>query len=143
MNDNLNMDTTIAGSMNARNYIIGRGNHCYKSAHIVTHIYFIFLDKLFSKKEEESSPAVDLDIPVVNASNVSMRLSSQVQGQKPIVTDQEVEVISQTLSNIKSIALATGQELDLQNDNINKLTSTVDNANQRIQEHNKRIKQLT
>ena len=143
MNDNVNMDTTIAGSMHARNYIIGRGNHCYKSAHIVTYIYFIFLDKLFSKKEEESSPAVDLDIPVVNASNDSMRLSSQVQGQKPIVTDQEVEVISQTLSNIKSIALATGQELDLQNDNINKLTSTVDSANQRIQEHNKRIKQLT
>ena len=137
------MDTTIAGSMNARNYIIGRGNHCYKSAQIVTYIYFIFLDKLFSKKEEESSPAVDLDIPVVNASNDSMRLSSQVQRQKPIVTDQEVEVISQTLSNIKSIALATGQELDVQNDNINKLTSTVDSANQRIQEHDKRIKQLT
>jgi cell division protein FtsL len=44
---------------------------------------------------------------------------------------------------IKSIALATVQELDVQNDNINKLTSTVDSANQRIQEHDKRIKQLT
>jgi hypothetical protein len=39
--------------------------------------------------------------------------------------------------NIKSIALATVQELDVQNDNINKLTSTVDSANQRIQEHDK------
>ena len=93
--------------------------------------------------EEESSPTVDLDIPVVNASNDSMTLSSQVQGQKPIVTDQELEEISQTLRNIKSIALATGQELDVQNDNIDKLTSTVDNANQRIQEHEKRIKHLT
>lgn len=100
-------------------------------------------DKLFSKMDEEESPTVDLDVPVANASNDSMTLSSQVQGQKQIVTDQEVEEISQTLSNIKSIALATGQELGVQNDNIDKLTSTVDRANQRIQEHEKRIKHLT
>jgi len=93
--------------------------------------------------DEEVSPTIDLDIPVANASNDSMTLSSQVQGQKQIVTDQEVEEISQTLRNIKSIALATGQELDVQNDNIDKLTSTVDRANQRIQEHEKRIKHLT
>ena len=54
-----------------------------------------------------------------------------------------MEEISQTLQNIKSVAIATQQELDVQSDNIDNLTGTVDRANQRVNEHIKRIKTLT
>ena len=107
------------------------------------YLRFLFQGQLFSKVEEESSTADTVDLNNTSEGQDNMILTSQVQGQKQIVTDQEVEEISQTLRNIKSIALATGQELDVQNDNIDKLTNTVEKANQRLKENEKRIKHLT
>lgn len=85
----------------------------------------------------------ELSGPIVTGNHDAGNFSGLVQGKKKIVSDEEVEEISQTLQNIKSVAIATQQELDVQSDNIDNLTGTVDRANQRVNEHIKRIKTLT
>ncbi|XP_076094256.1 synaptosomal-associated protein 47-like [Mytilus galloprovincialis] len=101
--------------------------------------------ELFSKVDDETPICYDT-VPAYLAQpspgNVCQE-GAEVLCQKQIVTDEEVAEISQTLQNIKSVALSTQQELDIQMDNIEKLTDNVDKANQRVKETVRHINKLT
>lgn len=102
-------------------------------------------DKLFSKVDDETTLCYDTDPSYVQqpSSGYVSQEGSEVLCQKQIVTDEEVAEISQTLQNIKSVALSTQQELDIQMDNIDKLTDNVDRANQRVNQTVRQINKLT
>ncbi|KAK3589032.1 hypothetical protein CHS0354_007980 [Potamilus streckersoni] len=78
--------------------------------------------------------------------------NSMTSGQQPViqqsaryevVSDEEVAEISRTLENLKGLALSVQQEEVCQNENLDKLTTKVDRANDRISAANRRMKALT
>ncbi|KAL3831840.1 hypothetical protein ACJMK2_023540 [Sinanodonta woodiana] len=67
----------------------------------------------------------------------------QQSAQQQVVSDEEVAEIGRTLENLKSLALSVQQEEVCQNENLDKLTSKVNRANDRISATNRRMKVLT
>lgn len=78
------------------------------------------------------------------SSGSSSGSGSQIQAirTKEIVSEEEVQELSQVLGDLKNIALAVGQETDVQNEKLDKLTSSVNRANDRLEQTDHRIKRL-
>ncbi|KAJ8314061.1 hypothetical protein KUTeg_008622 [Tegillarca granosa] len=78
------------------------------------------------------------------SSGSSSGSGSQIQAirTKEIVSEEEVQELSQVLGDLKNMALAVGQETDVQNEKLDKLTSSVNRANDRLEQTDHRIKRL-
>ena len=63
--------------------------------------------------------------------------------QSQVVSESEADEISRTLGGLKSLALAVQEETSIQNENLDTLTETVDRANQRLKDADKKIKRMT
>lgn len=66
----------------------------------------------------------------------------QVQLTDRVVSEEEVEELQQTLSDLRSLAIAVQRETDVQNEKLDTLTTSVDNANIRVGEVNSRVVKL-
>lgn len=67
----------------------------------------------------------------------------QIHQSQQIVSESEADDISRALSGLKSLALAVQEEESEQIEKIDSLTTTVDRANQRLKDTEKRIKRMT
>lgn len=66
----------------------------------------------------------------------------QLQISHQVVSDAEVQEIQQTLTDLRSLALAAQQETNIQNEKLDTLTTSVDKANLRITDVNSRLAKL-
>lgn len=72
----------------------------------------------------------------------SSQVSIHDESSKKIVSDQEVSELSSILGDLKSMALGVQQEMEDQDEKINKLGRTVEEANIRVTDTEQRIKNL-
>lgn len=72
----------------------------------------------------------------------SSQVSIHDESSKKIVSDQEVSELSSILGDLKSMALGVQQEMEDQDEKINKLGRTVEVANIRVTDTERRIKNL-
>lgn len=72
----------------------------------------------------------------------SSQVSIHDESSKKIVSDQEVSELSSILGDLKSMALGVQQEMEDQDEKINKLGRTVEEANIRVTDTERRIKNL-
>ncbi|XP_039221177.1 synaptosomal-associated protein 47 isoform X2 [Crotalus tigris] len=68
---------------------------------------------------------------------------AQMQKEKQIVSQSEMQEIRQILRRLKCLALETETELERQDESLDAITSSVDQANMSIDRHNRRIRKLT
>ncbi|ESP01651.1 hypothetical protein LOTGIDRAFT_172501 [Lottia gigantea] len=66
----------------------------------------------------------------------------QVLKEKQVITNEEVDELSSTLKNLKSMMLAVGEETDIQNEKLDRVTDSVDEANIKLVNVNKRMNKL-
>ncbi|XP_050388713.2 synaptosomal-associated protein 47 [Patella vulgata] len=96
-----------------------------------------------SKRERISIPDDDADITFGSTSrDHTMKSQDEVYMQQEVVSTAEVEELSSNLQNLKSMMLAVGEETDIQNENLDSLTESVDQANIKLRDVNKRINKL-
>lgn len=67
---------------------------------------------------------------------------SQASMYKEVITDQEVDQLTATLSNLKSMAIAVQREEDIQSEKLDVLKGSVDRANDRLSATTKRTNKL-
>ncbi|KAK3102822.1 hypothetical protein FSP39_014188 [Pinctada imbricata] len=65
-----------------------------------------------------------------------------IQKSKEVVTEQEATELSGVLSDLTSLALEAQREMDVQNEKIDKLSGTVQDANDRLKDTENRVKKL-
>ncbi|XP_071108448.1 synaptosomal-associated protein 47-like [Haliotis cracherodii] len=87
-----------------------------------------------SKKYDLSGLVDDMDVQDDGQSQASM--------YKEVITDQEVDQLTATLSNLKSMALAVQHEEDIQSEKLDVLKGSVDRANDRLSATTKRTNKL-
>ncbi|XP_062618928.1 synaptosomal-associated protein 47-like [Saccostrea cucullata] len=78
--------------------------------------------------------------PAINPRDQSQQVS--LQAPQKIVSDQEVSELSSILGDLKSLALGVQQEMVEQDEKIDKLTKTVEEANVRVEKTQKRVQKL-
>ncbi|OWF40926.1 Synaptosomal-associated protein 47 [Mizuhopecten yessoensis] len=98
--------------------------------------------ELLSRKTTGSS------IPQLQTSCNQSRTGHDVQGEQlqlphPVVSDEEVQELQHTLSDLRSLAISVQQETDTQNEKLDTLTCSVDKANVRMSKVNSRVEKLT
>ena len=72
-------------------------------------------------------------------------VQSQLEGgevQVGVVSDEEVQELQRTLGDLKSLSLSVGEELSVQNEKIDILSSDVENANVRVTHTDKKVKKM-
>ncbi|XP_046568388.1 synaptosomal-associated protein 47-like [Haliotis rubra] len=87
-----------------------------------------------SRKYDLSGLVDDVDVQNDGQTQASM--------YKEVISDQEVDQLTATLSNLKSMALAVQHEEDIQNEKLDVLTDSVDRANDRLAATTKRTNRL-
>ncbi|XP_067650045.1 synaptosomal-associated protein 47-like [Haliotis asinina] len=92
-------------------------------------------------KSNATSRKYDLS-GLVDEVDVQKDGQSQASMYKEVISDQEVDQLSATLSNLKSMALAVQHEEDIQNGKLDVLKDSVDRANDRIAATTKRTNKL-
>lgn len=119
--------------------------------------FFLISEELFNKKNEGPDPGLaplkinqpgdhmtsnnQSDAPI-QPWDQSSQVSIHDESSKKIVSDQEVSELSSILGDLKSMALGVQQEMEDQDEKINKLGRTVEEANIRVTDTERRIKNL-
>lgn len=119
--------------------------------------FFLISEELFNKKNEGPDPDLaplkinqpgdhmtsnnQSDAPI-QPWDQSSQVSIHDESSKKIVSDQEVSELSSILGDLKSMALGVQQEMEDQDEKINKLGRTVEEANIRVTDTERRIKNL-
>lgn len=119
--------------------------------------FFLISEELFNKKNEGPDPGLaplkinqpgdhmtsnnQSDAPI-QPWDQSSQVSIHDESSKKIVSDQEVSELSSILGDLKSMALGVQQEMEDQDEKINKLGRTVEEANIRVTDTEQRIKNL-
>lgn len=80
----------------------------------------------------------------VDCKSPSLGGVEKMQDQKQeVVSDAEIQVLSSRLGVLKSLASAVGEEMTSQNEALDDLISTVDRADMRVQDANRRMQRMT
>lgn len=119
--------------------------------------FFLISEELFNMKNEGPDPGLaplkinqpgdhmtsnnQSDAPI-QPWDQSSQVSIHDESSKKIVSDQEVSELSSILGDLKSMALGVQQEMEDQDEKINKLGRTVEEANIRVTDTERRIKNL-